>query len=69
MDARTIIGLLIFIIFVALVKWLVIDAIWKAVEPDGPNEPSPENGTLTEIGQRRIKAVSFNPLTLLKPDS
>ncbi len=69
MDARTMIGLLIFIIFVALVKWLVIDAIWKAVEPDGPNDPSPENGTFAEIEQRRFKAAPFNPLTLLKPDS
>jgi hypothetical protein len=69
MDARTIIGLLLFVVFVALVKWLVIDAIWKAAEPDGTHEPSPENGGLPEIEQGRCEAIPFKPLTLLKPDS
>ncbi len=66
MDARTIIGLLIFIVCVALLERSVIDAIWKADEQDGSKVPSTEDSLSKGKVRNWRAAPPYEPLASLK---
>ncbi len=66
MDARTIIGLLIFIVCVALLERSVIDAIWNADEQDEA-KAAPTEDSLSKGKVRDWDAIPpFKPLASLK---
>ncbi len=49
MDARTMIGLLIFIVCAAVLERSVMNAMWNADDQDGSDLAQPEDGCSKEI--------------------